>query len=407
MGDGSAPPPRLLVVKGTFEQFGGAERDLLNNLPAWTERFDVTLATLNLPTDARNMLDDANIPYLTPVIEWNSPTGTWAELRALASRQSSNRWISMLDLTEQITGLREIIANIDAVHITSGIGSLEMSGLIPNHIPIHYHCLEPHRGLYEDVLHRNVDGKPKQNLTLTKLLLGKQRNRDQKFVSRLIKRKKTRMSGNSPWIKKRISEVYGLDSGLLLPTVDLSTWSKGENKCGNYVVTIGRASHVKGTWETIEMLSGTGLSLSLVGGGNKEDLALLQSHAKKLDVKLTIMPRLTQDDLVSLVKGARAVVSLAYGEPFGLTPIESQAAGTPALMVDEGGFRYTVEDSVSGRLLPRGDWNKWHQALEQAKDLQIREKWSEAGRKNITNMGLTPNNQANMLSKIFDFSEEE
>ena len=62
---------------------------------------------------------------------------------------------------------------------------------------------------------------------------------------------------------------------------------------------------------------------------------------------------------------------------------------------------------MSGRLLPRGDWDKWHQALEQAKDLQIREKWSEAGRKNITNMGLTPNNQANMLSKIFDFSEEE
>ena len=45
----SGARPRLLVVKGTFEQFGGAERDLLNNLPAWTKRFEITLATLNLP----------------------------------------------------------------------------------------------------------------------------------------------------------------------------------------------------------------------------------------------------------------------------------------------------------------------------------------------------------------------
>ena len=32
MDDDSDSKPRLLVVKGTFEQFGGAERDLLNNL---------------------------------------------------------------------------------------------------------------------------------------------------------------------------------------------------------------------------------------------------------------------------------------------------------------------------------------------------------------------------------------
>ena len=77
MGEASAPLPRLLVVKGTFEQFGGAERDLLNNLPSWKERFDVTLATLNLPKEARDCLDDANIPFLTPVKEWNVPIGVW------------------------------------------------------------------------------------------------------------------------------------------------------------------------------------------------------------------------------------------------------------------------------------------------------------------------------------------
>ena len=130
-------------------------------------------------------------------------------------------------------------------------------------------------------------------------------------------------------------------------------------------------------------------------------------HAENLDVQLDIMPKLTQDDLVSLVKKARAVVSLAHKEPFGLTPIEAQAAGTPALMVNEGGFRYTVEDGISGRLLPRGNWNLWHEAIEQSADIKTREKWADAGRLNIDKMGLKPSNQAEKLWEIFGFSEEE
>ena len=403
----SAPLPRLLVVKGSFEQFGGAERDLLNNLPAWKERFDVTLASLNLPKEARARLDEENIPYLTPVKEWKAPSGIWAEARALGSRQAGRAWLSMLDLTEQITGLREVIANVDAIHVTSGVGSLEFTVLTPRHIPLHYYCLEPHRGLYENVLHRNIDGTPKRNLSITHFLLGKQKRRDRKFVASLDKRNNFHISGNSAWIQKRIATVYGVDSQLLLPTVDISAWIEGDGNSGDYVVTIGRASHVKGTWDTVDMLAGTGLTLSLVGSGCKEDLEQLQSHANKLGVTLDIMPRLNQDDLVTLVKGARAVVSLAYKEPFGLTPIEAQAAGTPALMVDEGGFRYTVEDGVSGRLLPRGDWKKGHQALEQADNPDIRKKWALAGRDNIEKMGLTPSNQATKLSEIFGFAEEE
>ena len=82
------------------------------------------MATLNLPKEARDCLDDANIPFLTPVKEWNVPIGVWSEFRALASRQAEKIWVSMLDLSEQITGLREVIANVDAIHITSGVGSL-------------------------------------------------------------------------------------------------------------------------------------------------------------------------------------------------------------------------------------------------------------------------------------------
>ncbi|MBT4059666.1 MAG: glycosyltransferase family 4 protein [Euryarchaeota archaeon] len=404
-------------MKGTFAQFGGAERDLLNNLPAWSQHFDITLATLNLPKEARESLDELGINYLTPVKKWLVPRGAWAEARALASRKSTSAWLSMLDLTEQITGLREVLVNCDAIHITSGVGSLEFTGLAPSHIPLHYYCLEPHRGLYEDVLHRTIEGTPKRSLWITSMLLGKQRRRDQKFVDKLNRRRNTIISGNSSWIQQRISSIYGIESKILLPTVDLATWNpkeeennekQWENGCdSNYVVTIGRASHVKGSWETLEMLVGTDLTLALVGGGDGYDLARLSERAEQLKVKLDIQPRLEQDDLVALVKGAVAVVSLAYDEPFGLTPIEAQAAGTPAIMVAEGGFKFTVTDEVSGRLLPRGDWPAWHQALEQARNPAIRKSWTIAGRENIAAMGLTPQDQGAKLAEMFGFSTEE
>jgi glycosyltransferase involved in cell wall biosynthesis len=152
--------------------------------------------------------------------------------------------------------------------------------------------------------------------------------------------------------------------------------------------------------DTIDMLAGTGLIYHHVGGGATEDLALMKAHATSKGVELIIEPRLSQEDLVNLVKRSRAVVSLARGEPFGLTPIEAQAAGTPALMVDEGGYCHTVMDQVSGRLLPRNDWSAWHAALEQAAIPKNRKSWSEAGRENIAKMGLRPDDQADALNGI-------
>ena len=400
MDGDSDSKPRLLVVKGTFEQFGGAERDLLNNLEAWQTHFEITCASLHLPTEARDKMDELGILYLTPIMPWKKPTGGWAEFRAIASRQAANRWWNMLELTEQGLRLQDVLATSDAIHLTSGVGSLEFSQMIPKDLPVHYHCLEPHRGLHEDVLHRTLDGSPKQNLALTKFLLGKQRRRDISMTHDLTDRSNAAISGNSPWIQERIQTVYGENAGLLWPSVNLDVWAGECPETQNCVVAIGNASYVKGTMDTINMLAGTGLTYHHVGGGSAENIAAIEAHAVSQGVELVVEPRLSQSDLVSLVKQSLAVISLARGEPFGLTPIEAQAAGTPALMVDEGGYRHTVEDGVSGRLLPRGDWNVWHAALEQAKDTETRKSWAEAGRENIAKMGLRPEEQAATLASI-------
>jgi D-inositol-3-phosphate glycosyltransferase len=49
---------------------------------------------------------------------------------------------------------------------------------------------------------------------------------------------------------------------------------------------------------------------------------------------------------------ADVFISTPWYEPFGITPLESMACGTPVIGSDVGGIRYTVKDGETGYLVP-------------------------------------------------------
>ena len=195
--------PSLLVAKGTFEAMRGAERDLIRNLPALTEYFDVTMATLQSSKELKQCCRENSIPLLKPKISWQQKSGTWARIWNTELRSSTKAW-------KGIAGLKEVLASTDAVHLVSGDGSLGLIRLVPKKTPFHLHMLEPHRGLYEDVLHLGVDGKPRRNLSLTRFALSKARRDDRRVISAFLKRPKSKINGNSNYSAERIQAVYGL-----------------------------------------------------------------------------------------------------------------------------------------------------------------------------------------------------
>ena len=394
---------RLLVAKGSFSAMGGAERDIIRNLPALSKKFEVSVATLDSAQQLDSICEEYGIKLMKPDIYWEPP-------REAVSRILNKEYSSSLQSWKSVVGLVESFVGLDYVHLTSGDGSLSMLEIIPDGISLHLHLLEPHRGLHEDVLHRMIDGTPRRSLSLTRAALSMARRKDLSKIRMLSSRHRTAISGNSKFTSSRIGDVYGIPSGVLPPSLDPEEFPSESPSSessslvgigGPYVVTIGRASWVKGTWETISMLKDSGLSLVLVGGGEKESIDSLIEHAKSSKVGIWVAPRLESPELCSLIRGAVAVVSMAHSEPFGLTPIEAQSLGTPALFVDEGGFRETITDGFSGRLLPRDDYSAWHTALEEAKDTQNRSLWSENGRASISNMGLNPEVFSTRLEEIF------
>ena len=394
---------RLLVAKGSFEALGGAERDLIRNLPALAKKFAVTVATLGPVSELEDVCSDLGVTLLHPEKTWEMPVDPVSRILDTGSSSASKAWKSC-------SGLEEAIGNCEAVHLVSGDGSLELLQIIPRETVVHFHLLEPHRGLHEDVLHMEIDGSPKRSLVLTHTLLTKARNADLRAVRALAERPKSAISGNSSYTASRISEIYGVDAGVLRPSVVTDEFPEqaGPDEASpaafssDYVVSVGRAGWAKGTWETVTMLSGTGLGLAHVGGGDEGDLDRLSSHARNCGVELWIAPRLSSPELAALMRGARAIVSMAHGEPFGLTPIEAFSVGTPALFVNEGGFKDSIVDGENGRLLAREDIAEWHGWLQKVEESDLREQWTKAGRERISELGLSPEDHCRRLVKILD-----
>ena len=65
--------PRLLVVKGCFSAMGGAERDLIRNIPFLSEKFSIKIATLDPVEELKSICEKMNFELLTPEKSWNVP----------------------------------------------------------------------------------------------------------------------------------------------------------------------------------------------------------------------------------------------------------------------------------------------------------------------------------------------
>jgi glycosyltransferase involved in cell wall biosynthesis len=223
------------------------------------------------------------------------------------------------------------------------------------------------------------------------------------------------VSANSAFSASNLKRIYGIDGGVLYPSVDLSEFpreassgetaafdSAGTRAASSYAFTIGRISRFKGSHETIDHLTGSGLGLVVVGAGSASEIAVLKAHGRSRGVDVKVLNGLGSETLRAIMRNAAAVIGLAHGEAFGLTPIEAMALGVPPLFVDEGGYRETVVDGVNGRLLKRGDMASWSTALNQARNPDIRNEWAAAGLARIEELGLTPQTHAARLKAIID-----
>src|SRR5690606_15607422 len=69
------------------------------------------------------------------------------------------------------------------------------------------------------------------------------------------------------------------------------------------------------------------------------------------------------DELRDYYSAVDVAVTTPWYEPFGLTPLEAMACGTPVVGSDVGGISYTVADGETGLLVPPRDPHALARAL--------------------------------------------
>jgi len=139
--------PALLIVKGSFAQYGGAERNVVRQLETWLQVFSsIHIATLLGHPDMEAEAARLGIPVFMPTQKWKGDTSVLVRITAASSRAASRAWRAFLSSEDG----RASLDGVNVVHHLSGEGSLEAADALPADLPLHVHMLEPRRGLLEE-----------------------------------------------------------------------------------------------------------------------------------------------------------------------------------------------------------------------------------------------------------------
>jgi glycosyltransferase involved in cell wall biosynthesis len=151
---------------------------------------------------------------------------------------------------------------------------------------------------------------------------------------------------NSNYIARRIRKVYGRESHVIYPPVDIHEFELVKQKDDYYVAASRLVPYKKMDLIAEAFRAMPDKRLVIVGDG--PDFEKVRSHAGPNIELLGYRPR---DELRHLLQHAKAFV-FAAEEDFGIAPVEAQACGTPVIAFGKGGARETVR--TAGTALPTG-----------------------------------------------------
>jgi D-inositol-3-phosphate glycosyltransferase len=159
------------------------------------------------------------------------------------------------------------------------------------------------------------------------------------------------------------AEMWPMDKVLSRKLLGISEDENVVLQLGRIVPRKGLETVVRGFSRMVKDYSVTG-RLLIVGGETKEpdpkatpEIGRLQKIIEEegLTDLVTFIGQRNRKELKHYYSAADVFVSTPWYEPFGITPVESMACGTPVIGSKVGGIKYTVCDGETGYLIPPND----------------------------------------------------
>ena len=246
-------------------------------------------------------------------------------------------YFSRLDLSEYDVVIS--ITGAEAKAVKTGPNTLHISYM---HAPTQYYWT-----LYDQYIENPGFGplNPLARLGL-RLLVGPLRKADYRAAQG-----PDVLVANSTYVQKEIEKYYDRKSEVVWPNVDIKTIQQlaqgveQPKRQPNQFIIYGRQVSWKRMDIAIQAAIQTKNHLLVIGDGPEH--AALQAVAEGSEY-ITFLPRYNGiGEIVEHIVASRAYIFPSI-EPFGIAPVESLAAGTPVIGLQQGGALDMIEPGVNG-----------------------------------------------------------
>lgn len=324
---------KVALIHDHLTQKGGAERVLEVLQSIWPDA-----PTFTLLYDKKHMQDMFGHRDIRPSV-----------LQKIPFAISKTRWyLPLMPTATELYDLSEFDVIISSASAFS-------KGVIPATDALHIcYCHTPTRYLWSDT-HSYIEELhvPKIIKRLLPPLLTRLRAWD-----RLAAHRVDYFIANSETVARRIRRYYQRESDIIHPPVDIAQFTPAKkNKA--FFLAGGRLVAYKRFDIIVDAFSRLGLPLKIFGDG-----PVLEELKRQAGSNITFLGRVSDEERGRLFAQAKAFIH-PQEEDFGITPVESMAAGTPVIAYRKGGATETVIDGKTGIFFDQQNWQGladavWH-----------------------------------------------
>jgi len=177
-----------------------------------------------------------------------------------------------------------------------------------------------------------------------------------RYLNRKFTKYVDKIACNSQNTMKRVEKYLKRKSEVIYPPIDTAKFKTGE--AGDYWLSVNRLIGHKRIDMQIEAFKALPNEKLIIVGSYEQSECFLNyvNYIKSIQPSnVEILHWVDNDKLIELYANCKGLITTAKDEDFGMTPVEAMASGKPVIAPNEGGYRETVIDGVTGQLIKKLD----------------------------------------------------